>query len=167
MNLVDIISLLIIIAFLIWGTKKGFILEVSEIAGLIIAFILAMYLPLRLNIGAWRYLVSFLLYFIVISVGFSILSTIVNKTPLVLIDKALGSFIGALKGFIVVLIILLIISVVPGTNNYRTLNRSSFYRTTLRIKPLIKSFLQRKMEQIKPNPDIVPPSYNSEEKSPV
>ena len=60
MNLFDLISLIVIFGFSLWGTIKGFIIEISEIGGLIISFILAMYLPLNLNIGGMKYVVSFL-----------------------------------------------------------------------------------------------------------
>ncbi len=150
MALVDIISLITIIAFLLWGIKRGFILEISEIAGLIFAFVLALYLPLNLNIGGWKYLVSFLVYFFILSIVFSIVSKIVNKTPLALIDKALGAAVGALKGFIVIIIIFLIISVMPKTNQNKALRNSLLYNTTLKIKPALKGFLQRKMNRITP-----------------
>jgi len=150
MELVDIVSFIIIIGFLLWGMKKGFIREISEIAGLIIAFLLSMYIPIKLNIGLWKYLVSFLIYFLILSIGFTILSRIVNKTPLALIDKMLGALVGMIKGLIIIIILFLIISVMPEPNNYKTLEGSVFYNITLGIKPVLKGFLQRKMTGLIP-----------------
>lgn len=151
MVLVDIISILVISSFLLWGLKKGFILEISEIAGLIIAFILSIYLPIELNIGGWKHLLSFLLYFLLLSIGFTIISKIVNKTPLALIDRALGATVGTIKGFIIVIIFFLIISVMPNANQHETLRNSILYKTTLKIRPVLKGFLQRKMSKITPD----------------
>lgn len=149
--------MVIIGGFLLWGTKKGLILEISEIVGLIAAFLLAMFLPFNLQIGGWKYVVSFLIYFLTISIGFSILSKIINKTPLALIDKILGSVIGTLKGIIVVIILFLIISVVPSSSGYRVIRESYFYNAALHVKPILKDFLERKMRKIEPPDKILPP----------
>ncbi|TET99394.1 MAG: CvpA family protein [Candidatus Stahlbacteria bacterium] len=147
MVFVDIISIIIIIGFLFWGLKKGLILEISEIGGLILAFILSVYLPINLNIGGWKYLVSFLVYFLILSIIFTITSKMINKTPLALFDKSLGALVGALKGLIVLIIIFLIISVMPIANQNKTLSKSILYNTTLKIKPVLRSFLERKMNK--------------------
>ncbi|MCK4421714.1 CvpA family protein [candidate division WOR-3 bacterium] len=152
--MVDVISLVVIGGFLLWGMKKGFILEISEIAGLILAFVLSIQLPIGLNIGGWKYLVSFLIYFLIISIGFTILSKSINKTPLALIDRILGAAIGAIKGLIVVIIIFLIISIVPGSQSDANLNNSIIYKNTLKIRPVLKGFLQRKVEELKPEEKI-------------
>lgn len=156
MNLFDLISFVFIIAFFLWGTKKGFIIEISEIGGLIISFILAMYIPLELNIGAIKYVVSFLAYFFIISIGFSVLSKIIHKTPLVFLDRLLGAAIGAIKGLIVVLIIFLIISLTPIKKTHTDLSNSLFYRTALIVRPPLKDFLQRRIKKIEQNKEKLP-----------
>ncbi len=163
MNLVDIICILIILGFLLWGFKRGFILEISEIGGLIIAFLLSIYLPLRLHIGGWRYVVSFLVYFLIISIGFTILSKIVHKTPLALIDRILGSLMGAIKGIAVIFILFLIISVIPSANK-KALNNSIFYNATLTIKPILRDFLEKKMKQPTPQQKKFPSQQEENEK---
>lgn len=149
MSIVDIISIIIVAGFLFWGMKKGFILEISEIAGLFFGFVLALYLPLDFPIGWWKYLVSFLIYFFIISVVFVILSKIVNKTPLALIDKILGGVTGAIKGFLLVGLLMIIIAAVPGVSNNRVLRDSVVFNSFLVFKPAIKNFLRRKMHDLK------------------
>ena len=105
MNLFDLVSSIFIVGFCLWGTIKGFIIEISEIGGLIVSFILAIYLPLGLEIGGAKYVVSFLVYFFTISICFSILSKIIHKTPLAFLDRILGAAVGAVKGIIVVIIL--------------------------------------------------------------
>ncbi len=159
MVVIDIISLMVIIGFLVWGLRKGFILEISEIGGLIIAFILSIYAPINLNIGGWKYIVSFIVYFLVISIVFAIISKMINKTPLALFDKSLGAAIGAIKGLIVVIIIFLIVSVMPIVNQHEVLKSSIFYNTALTIKPILRGFLERKMNKLTPDKKLYIPDY--------
>ncbi len=148
MNLFDLISLILILGFCLWGTIKGFIIEVSEIGGLILSFILAMYLPLNLDIGGMKYVVSFLAYFFAISICFSILSKIIHKTPLVFIDRILGAAIGAIKGLIVVIIISLIISFIPFKEPKNNLSTSLFYNLARIARPPLRNFLRNRMKEL-------------------
>lgn len=156
MNLFDFISLILILGFCLWGTIKGFIIEISEIGGLIISFILAMYLPLGLNIGGMKYIVSFLLYFFTISVCFSILSKIIHKTPLAFIDRTLGAVVGTVKGLIVVIIIFLIVSLIRIEGPKSKLNNSVFYRIALIARPPLEDFLAKKMKGLNQHKDNMP-----------
>ena len=144
MNLFDLGSLIVIVVFCLWGTKKGFIIEISEIGGLILSFILALYIPLDLDIGGMKYVVSFLVYFFVISVFFSVLSKIIHKTPLAFIDRILGAAIGAIKGLIVVIILFLIASLIPSDSTKNGIQESFFYKTALIVRIPLKNFLKRK-----------------------
>lgn len=148
MNLFDLISFILIVGLSLWGIMKGFIIEISEIGGLIISFILAMYFPLGLNIGGMKYFVSFLVYFFTISIGFSILSKMIHKTPLAIFDRILGALIGAIKGFIIAIILFLIISLVPMKGRKSDLNNSFFYRLALVFRPPIKDFLRKRMKDL-------------------
>jgi membrane protein required for colicin V production len=148
MNLFDLISLIVIFGFSLWGTIKGFIIEISEIGGLIISFILAMYLPLNLNIGGMKYVVSFLAYFFAISIFFSILSKVIHKTPLVFIDRLLGAAIGAIKGLIIVVILSLIMSFIPFKEPQHNLNTSIFYNLARIARPPLRNFLKNRMKEL-------------------
>jgi len=148
MNLFDLGSLVIVAGFCLWGTKKGFIIEISEIGGLILSFILALYIPLSLDIGGMKYVASFLVYFFLISILFSILSKIIHKTPLAFIDRILGAVIGAVKGIIVVIILFLIISLMPLNDNKSDIQESLFYKTALIVRIPLKNFLIRKTKNL-------------------
>jgi membrane protein required for colicin V production len=148
MHLFDLIALLLIFGFSLWGTIKGFIIEISEIGGLIISFVLAMYFPLGLNIGGMKYVVSFLAYFFAISIFFSILSKLVHKTPLVFIDRLLGAAIGAIKGLIIIIIISLILSFVPFKEIKGDLSTSVFYNIALIARPPLRNFIKNRMKSI-------------------
>jgi uncharacterized membrane protein required for colicin V production len=146
MNLFDFISLVLIFGFCLMGTKKGFIIEVSEIGGLIVSFILAMYLPLSLDIGTMKYVVSFLAYFFAISISLSVLSKIIHKTPLAFFDRTLGAVIGAGKGLIVVILFFLIFSLIPIKEPKSKLSNCVFYRLALIARPPLEDFVTRKMK---------------------
>ncbi|MEO0293010.1 MAG: CvpA family protein [candidate division WOR-3 bacterium] len=145
MNLFDLFSLIIIFIFSLWGATKGFIVEISEIGGLIISFFLAFYFPLNLRIGTGKYIISFLLYFFTIIFSFSLLSKIIRKTPLLIFDKILGIFTGALKGGLVVITIFLMLSFIPFKAESK-LSDSLFYRLSLIVKIPLKNFLKEKID---------------------
>jgi len=148
MNLFDLVSLVVIAGFFLWGTIKGFIIEISEIGGLIVSFILAMYLPLGIGMGVMKYVVSFLVYFFTISIFFSILSKIIHKTPLAFLDRILGGGIGAIKGLIVVIIIFIIVSLSPIKNPTSNLSNSLFYKAALITKVPLKNFLNGRIKSL-------------------
>jgi membrane protein required for colicin V production len=148
MNLFDLVALLLIFGFSLWGTIKGFIIEISEIGGLILAFVFAMYLPLELNIGGMKYVVSFLVYFFVISILFSIISKLIHKTPLAFIDRLLGAGIGAIKGLIIIIVISLILSFIPFQEMKRNLSTSVFYNISRIARPPLRKFLKNRMKDI-------------------
>jgi membrane protein required for colicin V production len=164
MNLFDIISFVIILFFCFWGTKKGFVIEISEIGGLIISFLLAIYFPLELNIGVTKYLVSFLVYFFTIIICFSILSKIIHRTPLAFFDRVLGALIGIVKGGIVVTLLFLLLSFIPLKGQNSNLNDCIFYRFALIVKSPLKDFLQKRFEGLKENKDKTTPPEKPETK---
>ena len=162
MNLFDLCSLLVVVFFCLWGTRKGFIIEISEIGGLIFSFILAFYFPLNLNIGLTKYVVSFLVYFFAISMFFFILSKIIRKTPLAFIDRILGGAIGALKGLIVTIILFLIVSLIPFNGTKNNLQKSFFYKTALIARIPLENFLRRKTDDLKNYKEKITPPQKQE-----
>jgi len=166
MNLFDLVALLLIFGFALWGTIKGFIIEISEIGGLILAFVFAMYLPLELNIGGMKYVVSFLVYFFIISILFSIISKLIHKTPLAFIDRLLGAGIGAIKGLIVIIVISLILSFIPFQEMKRNLNTSVFYNISRIARPPLRKFLKNRMKDITSLEETnLKQEYNTKEKT--
>jgi len=94
--------LIIMIGIVIQGIIVGFIRSVFDIAGIILGFILAV--NYSEAFGFPRFL-SFLLIFILVVIGISLLGRIISKlihlTPLGCVDKILGAFLGLLKAFII------------------------------------------------------------------
>jgi uncharacterized membrane protein required for colicin V production len=167
MNLFDLVSIIVIVGFCLWGTIKGFIIEISEIGGLIISFILAIYLPLGLEMGVVKYVVSFLVYFFTISIFFSILSKIIHKTPLAFFDRMLGAVVGAIKGIIVVTILFLIVSLVPVNETHSNLSDSFFYKTAINVKSPLKTFLKGRIKGLNHYKEKIPlPQKKEDEREP-
>jgi len=162
MNLFDVVSIIVIVGLCLWGTIKGFIIEISEIGGLIISFILAIYLPLGLEMGGLKYVVSFLVYFFTISICFSVLSKIIHKTPLAFFDRILGAAVGAIKGLIVVIILFLIVSLVPINEPNSNLSNSFFYKTALIVRIPLKTFLRGKIKGLNHYKEKIPIPQNQE-----
>jgi len=167
MNLFDLLSIIVIVGFCLWGTIKGFIIEISEIGGLIISFVLAIYLPLGLEMGGLKYVVSFLVYFFTISIFFSILSKIIHKTPLAFFDRTLGAVVGTIKGLIVVIVLFLIISLVPVDEPHSSLNDSFFYKTALNVRSPLKTFLKGRIKGLDHYKEKIPlPQKEKDESEP-
>jgi len=167
MNLFDLLSIIVIVGFCLWGTIKGFIIEISEIGGLIISFVLAIYLPLGLEMGGLKYVVSFLVYFFTISIFFSILSKIIHKTPLAFFDRILGAVVGTIKGLIVVIVLFLIISLVPVDEPHSSLNDSFFYKTALNVRSPLKTFLKGRIKGLDHYKEKIPlPQKEKDESEP-
>lgn len=156
MNLFDLVSLVVIAGFSLWGTIKGFIIEISEIGGLILSFILAMYLPLGIEFGIMKYVVSFLVYFFAISICFTILSKIIHKTPLAFLDRILGAAIGAIKGLIIIIVIFLIISLTPIKEPNSNLSNSLFYKAAIIVRIPLKNFLKKRIKGLDQYKEKIP-----------
>ena len=99
MTWIDLISFAFLIITGIWGFKRGFLLEVADIFSIILAFLFTYLSPLRVGkYLIFSYLISFVIYFIILHFIFLILSRFVKKTPLVIVDRTLGMIVGFLKG---------------------------------------------------------------------
>lgn len=164
MNLFDLVSLAVIAGFSLWGTIKGFIIEISEIGGLIISFILAMYIPLGIDFGIMKYVISFLVYFFAISIFFTILSKIIHKTPLAFLDRILGAAIGAIKGLIVIIVIFLIVSLTPAKEPTSHLSNSLFYKTAIVVRIPLKHFLKKRIKGLDQYKENFPIPYEPEKR---
>ena len=164
MTWVDIAVILFSLLFVSYGFRRGFILEISDIAGVIISFFLTAYSPLPIGSRLFSYLLSFVLYFLLIHIIFHIISKILRHTPIVFIDRILGMVFGALKGLFFSLLIVFILTLFPI--KYKPLTDSLSYRyvsifTPYVISKLPHSFrgidrkaLKKQYEKIKRNTGI-------------
>ena len=152
MTWVDIISFVIFIITGIWGFKRGFLLEVADIFSIIFAFLFTYLSPLR--VGKHQilsYLISFVIYFVILHFIFVILSRFVKKTPFVIIDRALGMLVGFLKGFLFVFFVIFLVSFIPKIEKkYSPVKDSYIYKITKDVKPLILFYFhyERKKRRI-------------------
>jgi len=139
MTWLDLAAVVILIITGIWGFRRGFILEVADILSIIFAFIFTSISPVK--VGKYyvlSYLISFLLYFVLLHFIFIIASRFIRKTPFVIIDKGLGIFIGFLKGFFFVFVVVLFLSFIPNIGKkYSAVRNSYIYKMTEEVKPLI------------------------------
>jgi membrane protein required for colicin V production len=119
MKWVDIVVALILLFFLIAGARKGFIREVTGLIGIVAAFLLGVTgAPIWSDILVDRlkfpsslatlvaFILIFILVFILIRALGSLLLKVVRATPLDAIDRLGGSFIGLLKGVLVLSLLL-------------------------------------------------------------
>jgi membrane protein required for colicin V production len=131
MTWVDIILLVIFCALLIHGIIIGLVRGVFDIAGIIIAYIVAINFSEAIKIP--RFL-SFLLIFIIIAIAVSLLGRYVSKlihvTPLGLIDRLLGGVLGFLKGFVICFVFLVVLLLFQRAN--RTIGASEIAPWVLR-----------------------------------
>jgi membrane protein required for colicin V production len=110
MTWIDIVISILIAVLIMHGIFIGLIRGTFDIAGIIAGYILAINFNDMLKIP--RFL-AFLVIFIVVVVGVSILGRIISKvmhaTPLGIFDRLFGGLLGLIKGLIISFVFLLII----------------------------------------------------------
>ncbi len=125
MNLIDIIIGVILILGFYKGFKKGFVLELTALLGLILGIAGAFYLSQEygLYIGQWldwddeylritTFLLSFLGIVIIVSLIGKLVTKLIDFVALSLINKLLGGLFGLLKFGLVLSILLLLFNVI-------------------------------------------------------
>ena len=139
MTWVDVLCFVILIITGVWGFRRGFILEVADIFSIILAFFFTYISPIRVGkYQIFSYLISFLIYLIILHFIFVIASRFIKKTPLVIIDKGLGMLVGFLKGFLFVFFIIFLTSFIPKIDKkYPPVKNSYIYKITKEVRPLI------------------------------
>ncbi|MBS3737584.1 CvpA family protein [Mesohalobacter halotolerans] len=174
MNLIDIIIGVILILGFYKGFKKGFVLELTALLGLILGITGAFYLSKAhgLYIGQWldwddEYLriTTFLLSFIVIVIIVSLIGKLITKlidfVALSFINKLLGGLFGLLKFGLLLSILLLLFNVINEQVEMvseETLNESISYpilnQFTDIIWPKLVEMSQEQKEMLDKLPNI-------------
>lgn len=120
MTILDYVVLGIIFISILVSIMRGFVREILSIAGWVVAFMVASsfagyfepMLPASVTGGSLRILVAFIVVFIsvllVMMLVTMMLSAVIKSVGLGFIDRLLGAFFGFLRGFIVVMILVLI-----------------------------------------------------------
>ncbi len=133
--IIDIIIGIVLIVSIAIGIKRGFVKELSVVAGLVLGFYFASQHYLELEKYLFRtspqstthHIICFLIilvvvFFVVFLLGL-LLQKIIQLIMLGWLDKILGGIFGVVKGAIIVwLILLLVVSIFPDTQ--KSLNKS-------------------------------------------
>jgi membrane protein required for colicin V production len=150
--------MIIIIALVMHGVFMGLIRGAFDIAGIIAGYILA--INFNDMIALPRFL-AFLIIFVVVVVGVSILGRIISKalrsTPLSLFDRLFGGVLGLIKGLIISFVFLLVVLLINRSE--KTLNDSEIAPLVIRGGLIMSQVLPRqwymRIEAITEKGDIV------------
>jgi len=169
MNWVDIVVALVLLFFVIAGARKGFIREITGLMGIMAAFLVGITgAPIWSDILIDRlkfppslatlvaFILIFILVFILIRALGNLLFKMVRATPLDVLDRLGGSFIGVLKGALIISLILIFLGLftLPGTV-YQELN-DSWSATPLRtVAPSLYRFVKEAVPQMRSLGDVM------------
>ncbi|MBS4015520.1 MAG: CvpA family protein [Candidatus Latescibacteria bacterium] len=128
--ILDIIIGVALIAAVITGIVRGFVKEISVLAGLIFGFYIASQKYLALEkylfhsspVSTTYKVISFIIIFVIVFVVFLLLGLLLRKfIQLIMLgwlDKILGGIFGFIKGLIIIwLILMLVTTILPNTIN--------------------------------------------------
>jgi membrane protein required for colicin V production len=169
MNWVDIVVALILLFFFITGARKGFIREVTGLLAIIIAFLIGVsgapiwstILVDRLNFPPSvatlvAFFLLFLLVFILIRALGTLLCKVVRATPLDVLDRLGGSFIGVLKGALVISLILVFLGLFTLPEAVAEELNGSWSATPLRtVAPTLYGFVKKGIPQMRSLGDML------------
>jgi uncharacterized membrane protein required for colicin V production len=134
MSPADIIIIILLILFAIGGLRRGFVWELLTTGGLVLGFALTYFyradlldLVLRLLPSGWSRqwgaALAFLVFFLIIYLGFASIGKLLrdrlHKTPLKWVDRVLGVALGALKGAILIALLVTALDLLSPNNPVR------------------------------------------------
>jgi membrane protein required for colicin V production len=158
MTWIDIVIVIILIALVMHGIFMGLIRGVFDIAGIIAGYILA--INFNDMIALPRFL-AFLIIFIIVVVGVSILGRIISKalrtTPLGLFDRLFGGLLGLIKGLIISFVFLLVVLLIQKSE--KTLRNSEIAPLVIRgglvVSQVLPQNWYKRIEAITNKSDMV------------
>jgi membrane protein required for colicin V production len=142
----DIVFLVLIVVLTIRVVVRGFVKEFLDMAALIGAAVVAIFLsgPLSLLLDklfgktGWNQIIAFLACFLIIYIIIKLLETAIHnlfdKLNLEKLDRALGFFLGLIESFLVVSILLLLLNWLKG---FKFLNINALLAQSLIAKILL------------------------------
>lgn len=134
MSPADIIIIILLIIFALGGLRRGFVWELLTTSGLVLGFALTYYyradlldLVTRLLPPGWSRqwgaALAFLVFFLIIYLGFAAIGKFLrdrlHQTPLKWVDRVLGVALGALKGAILIAILVTALDLLSPNNPVR------------------------------------------------
>ena len=175
MNWVDIVVGVFMILFLVAGTRKGLIREVTGFVGLVVAFVVGI-------VGArvWAVMiadelrfhpsvataVSFILIFVLVFLLFraagSVIFKFIRRSPLGLLDRLGGSVIGLLKGGLIISLVFLILGTfsLPQALS-KTLDSSALVPPLRAFAPTVYNLFKAAFPQMRSLGEVVGQSVES------
>ena len=143
-SIADIIILLLLALFAFGGLRRGFVWELLTVIGLVLGFVFTYYfradlLDLTMRIAPpgwsrqWVAALAFLAFFLLIYLGFTAIGKYLrerlHETPLKWPDRILGVAAGALKGAILIGLLIVALDWLSPQNQIRQIvNRSQIVR---------------------------------------
>jgi membrane protein required for colicin V production len=126
---VDLLLLLVLLASLLLGVWRGLVFEVLSLLGWVVAYFACPYLsPLLENLlprdrmgpslaHMAGLLMAFMLILVVWGLGARLVRALIQATPLSVIDRVLGAGFGAVRGVLVCLLLVLVVSMTPAATS--------------------------------------------------
>ncbi len=156
MNGLDIVSLILIVAFTGLGVYQGLIKSVSSFVALIGGLFLAKRFSVQVSHllsalhvadvrGVLGFIVVFIFFFIIIKICMYLLQKILNASVLATFDTAFGGFFGFIKGFLIVLMIAALLQVVLPRNSAILVN-SKTLPLTKKATGIVMGFIPEQMQ---------------------
>lgn len=156
MNALDVLTILLVVAFTGLGIYQGLIKSLSSLVAIIGGLYLAKSFALQISHfmavlhvedvrGVLGFILAFLFFFIIIKVCMHLLQKILNASVLAAFDTAFGGAFGLLKGFILALMIAAILqAVLPG--NSAILVSSKTLPLTRKASVIVMGFVPDQMK---------------------
>ncbi|MBN2104474.1 CvpA family protein [bacterium] len=176
MNLIDIILLLILIFFVVKGLIRGIILEVLTLAGMVVAYVLALrqvewaaaFFAKLIEMPPFvATTLGFLSIFIVVIVAFRIIAVIlhkiVKKTPVNTLNRGGGVFVGLLKGLLMASLVAHLIAMIPIENGEFEEERktSRFLNPSKSVAPFLFNLIKKTIPKTKTFSDELQEGVNN------
>lgn len=131
MNSIDLIIIIVVLFFFVKGIFRGFMVELSALAGFVLGYITAFLYMEQANQIIFKYfpnlsvnianIISFALIFVFVNIIMKIIGNMLTKTlkfaMLGWLNRLLGGTFGALKGITILTIIVFFLSMIPFTDS--------------------------------------------------
>ena len=123
---VDLLMAAVLLASLLLGVWRGLVFEVLSILGWVVAYVACPYVapvltgfmpeermgPAMIHVASL--VIAFMLILVLWGLGAKLVRALIQATPLSVIDRALGAGFGVLRGVLLCLLLVLVVSMTPA-----------------------------------------------------
>jgi membrane protein required for colicin V production len=126
---VDMALLAVLLVSIAIGVARGLVFELMSLVGWVVAYFVAHWfapdvaphLPIgepgsRANIAA-AFALTFIVALLAWAIGSRIVRLIIHATPLSIVDRGLGAVFGGVRGVVVLLVLVTLVSMTPVANS--------------------------------------------------